>query len=271
MSTQLTVIPPAELVRQSTDIAELCKGIVVATACNIQGKKYVKVEGWQAVAVAHGCVASSRDVKRIEGGVCATGEIRRMADGQLIASAEGFVGEDEPTWFGGSSPTHKEPNRVLPKRSDYAIRAMAQTRAISRACRSAFAHVVVLMDAGLSTTPAEEVPDGGFNSDKNDPVTSPPAQDNLVTVKGKKLTGFEKFSGESEQTKKDGTKWMKPWTRWKLTIEGGSECGTFDEKLATTAEFLKVSGAPCDITVKPGRKEGTFDLVSIEESDDLPV
>jgi hypothetical protein len=42
---------------------------------------------------------------------------------------------------------------------------MAQTRAISRACRSAFAHVVVMMNAGLSTTPAEEVPYDGFDGD----------------------------------------------------------------------------------------------------------
>jgi hypothetical protein len=40
---------------------------------------------------------------------------------------------------------------------------MAQTRAISRACRSAFAFVVTMMDAGLETTPAEEVPQDGFS------------------------------------------------------------------------------------------------------------
>jgi hypothetical protein len=34
---------------------------------------------------------------------------------------------------------------------------MAQTRAISRVCRSAFAFVVVLIDSDLSTTPAEEI------------------------------------------------------------------------------------------------------------------
>jgi hypothetical protein len=34
---------------------------------------------------------------------------------------------------------------------------MTSTRAIRRVCRSAFAHVVVLMGAGLMTTPAEEV------------------------------------------------------------------------------------------------------------------
>ncbi len=53
--------------------------------------------------------------------------------------------------------------KTYQKRPDYAIRAMAQTRAISRACRSAFAHVVVMIDASLSTTPAEEVPDHGFD------------------------------------------------------------------------------------------------------------
>ena len=163
----LTVIETsnAELYRASTDAASLCKQIVVATAKNIQGRNYVCVEGWQAIAVAHGCTASARGVEVIDGGVRAIGEIRRMSDGAVIAEAEGFVGEDEPTWFGG-----KAGNRTLPKRADYAIRAMAQTRAISRACRSAFAHVVVMMNAGLSTTPAEEVPYGGFDD-------APPARD----------------------------------------------------------------------------------------------
>src|SRR3546814_17286822 len=94
-----------------------------------------------------------------------------MSDGQVIAVAEGFVGEDEPTWFGGTKKAWKWGERrgekifydkEMPKRADYAIRAMAQTRAISRACRSAFAHVVVMNDADIATTPAEGVPDGGF-------------------------------------------------------------------------------------------------------------
>lgn len=143
--------------RQSTDAAGLCRDIVLKTAKPIQGRKFVSVEGWQAIAIAHSCAAGARDVERIEGGVRAIGEVRRMSDGQVIATAEGFVGEDEPTWYGGTVR-----GKVLPKRADYAIRAMAQTRAISRACRSAFAHVVVMIDAGLSTTPAEEVPEGGF-------------------------------------------------------------------------------------------------------------
>lgn len=147
--------------RASTNAASLCKQIVVETAKSIQGRKYVCVEGWQAIAIAHGCAASARDVEAVDGGVRAVGEVRRMSDGALIAQAEGFVGEDEPTWFGGEVVSYGKA-KTLPKRPDYAIRAMAQTRAISRACRSAFAHVVVMMNAGLATTPAEEVPLEGF-------------------------------------------------------------------------------------------------------------
>lgn len=152
----------AEVYRASTDAAGLCKEIVVASALEIQGRKYVRVEGWQAIAIAHGCTGSARDVEAVPGGVRAIGEIRRMSDGAIIAEAEGFVGEDEATWYGGTVVAYGK-TKTLPKRPDYAIRAMAQTRAISRACRSAFAHVVIMMNAGLSTTPAEEVPAEGFN------------------------------------------------------------------------------------------------------------
>ena len=108
----------------------------------IQGRRYVQVEGWQTIANAFGCVASAKNVQRIEGGFTAIGQIIRLADGVVIAEAEGYVGDDESTWS---------------KRPVFARRAMAQTRAMSRACRSAFAVVVTLMDAGLETTPAEEM------------------------------------------------------------------------------------------------------------------
>lgn len=153
-STELVTIPAngVDTYRMSTDAANICGAIVKQTARNIQGKNYVQVEGWMAIALAHGCAASACNVERIEGGFRATGQVRRMDTGGVIAEAEGFVGEDEPTWFGGVSR-----GKTLPKRPDFAIRAMAQTRAISRACRSAFAHVVVMIDKNLGTTPAEEM------------------------------------------------------------------------------------------------------------------
>ena len=128
--------------RMSTNAATICGEIVKATAIKIQGRKYVQIEGWQAIAIAHGCVVSARDVEKVEGGMRAIGEVRRMADGALLSQAEGFLGDDEAMWQ---------------KRPMYARRAFVQTRAMSRACRSAFAHVVVLIDRNLGTTPAEEM------------------------------------------------------------------------------------------------------------------
>jgi hypothetical protein len=135
--------------RQATDTANVCREIVKARAVNIGKSRHVQVEGWSSIAVAHGCVPSIKSVEKSEDGYIAIAEIKRMDTGAVICSAEGFVGNDEPTWA---------------NRPQYAKRAMAQTRAISRACRSAFSHIVVLIDANLSTTPAEEVPYGGFES-----------------------------------------------------------------------------------------------------------
>jgi hypothetical protein len=141
------------LMRRATDVAGVCRDIVQRTAQAIQGRKYVRVEGWQSIAVAYGCVLSARDVEAVPGGIRAIGEVRRMSDGVVIATADGFVGDDEKTWA---------------SRPMYARRAMAQTRAQSRAGRTAFSFVVTLIDSNLSTTPFEEV-DGLVNAGTVEP------------------------------------------------------------------------------------------------------
>lgn len=102
---------PAELMRNATDIAGICKAIVVKSAVQIQNKKYVPIEGWMSIATAHGCCLSASQVEAVDGGIRAVGEVRRVKDGVIIATAEGFVGDDESTWA---------------KRPMYARRAMAQ-------------------------------------------------------------------------------------------------------------------------------------------------
>ncbi len=164
----------ADLYRHATDVAGVCGEIVKRTAQNIQGRKYVKVEGWQTIANTFGCVASARDVERVATGYRAIGEVRRMSDGAVIAAAEGFVGDDEPVWSGGTDANGKK----HAARPEYAKRAMCQTRAISRACRTAFAFVVVMIDGELSTTPAEEVPEGGFH-DASKAMPAPAGVDKL--------------------------------------------------------------------------------------------
>lgn len=178
--------------RKGTAVAGLCKEIVTRTAVTIQGNKYVPAASWEAIAVAHGYVVSTRDVEwvrgegegehRIAGGFRCIAEIKNQQTGMVIATAEGFVGEDEPTWFGGTVTFGDGGTKTYTKRHDSAIRAMVQTRAAGRVCKQAFAHVVVLMNAGLSTTPLEEVsdpdspesqPQGKQARDKNTPPRLP--------------------------------------------------------------------------------------------------
>lgn len=136
---------PQALMKRAQDAAAVCRTAVLSLAVDIQGKKYLPVEAWGTIAATYGCAPSIREVVEEERGIRAVAELKRL-DGTVIASAEGFVGLDEPTWA----------NRAL-----YARRAMAQTRAISRVCRSAFAFVVALMNADLQTTPLEEIPSKG--------------------------------------------------------------------------------------------------------------
>ena len=162
MSTEIvTTKNEAALEMQKTNnVAEVCRDIVTKTAITIQNKKYVQVEGWQSIATAHGCVAGSEAPVYIDGpdkGYQAKGYITHIATGNVISTAYGFVGDDEVMWA---------------NRPAYAKQAMAQTRAISRACRSAFAHVVVLMEEGLEVTPAEEVPADGFKNKDYNPTSA---------------------------------------------------------------------------------------------------
>jgi hypothetical protein len=288
MSTELvTITPPQDLMRNATDIAQVCRDIVTACAVEIQGHKYVRVEGWMAIAVAHNCIASARDVKRVEDGYMAIGEVKRMTDGVVLCQGEGFVGEDEATWFGGKAlvwdkQAREKREKILPKRDDYAIRAMAQTRAISRACRSGFAHVVVMMNAGLSTTPAEEVPDGGFDNGHDEPRGSidPTGQgDSFREPQAKSGNGFDASSVKGEQkfgplevvdvTEKTGKSTKGDWKAFFVKFSNGMEAGTFSATTGQAAIQMLHDGSKCTAMVKPSTaKPGRLELVDI--CDELP-
>ena len=192
MSTELAKHEGNEgvaLYRRSSDAASICKELALKKAISIQGRKYIPVEVWQAIAIAHQCILSARDVKTLDNGWSAVGEVRRMSDGALLATAEGFVGKDEPVWAGGEGVDKYGKPKAYPKRPEYACRAMAQTRACSRAARSAFAHVVVMMDAGLETTPAEEMQGiPGHDAEEatpakpSGPAKAPPAAQNVAAA-----------------------------------------------------------------------------------------
>lgn len=196
-SAQLTIPKPGELFKVATDVAGVCKAIVVKTAMEIQGKKYVKVEGWEAIAAAHGCHPGSGNVRRVydEGeliGFAADGYVRNSA-GAIIGTAEGYVGLDEKRWKDAD---------------EYACRAMAQTRAVSRACRAVFAHVLVLMNENLETVPAEEVNEHG------DPEGWKPGQEGAIKDWRDVVIHFGKNRGKALGEVKPGT------LRWYQNVDG---------------------------------------------------
>lgn len=189
------------LYRRATDVASIVGDMVEKTAVEIAGRKYVCVEGWTSIAVAYDCIATIKPdsvVKVVEDGrtvgIKAVAQLRRQSDLAILAEAEGFVGEEEVDWYGSKGQQierwSKKANKMIKvtveKRPDHAIRSMAQTRAVSRVCRNAFSHVVVMMDKGLSTTPAEDVIDvdatrveeeerGAAPEKKSEPTATPPA------------------------------------------------------------------------------------------------
>lgn len=145
-------VNPAMQIIAAKDAAKVCGEIVKRCAVNIGGGRHLQIEGWQTIAAAFGCVLSAGGVEAIDGGIRAAGRVIRVSDDAILAQAEGFCGSDERAWEA---------------RPLYARRAMAQTRAMSRAARSTFAFVVTLIDKNLSTVPAEEVPDGGFSEPRS--------------------------------------------------------------------------------------------------------
>lgn len=258
MTNQLTIVQPGELMRQSTDVAGVCKEIVVASAKKIGDRNFVPVEGWMAIATAHGCIASAKDVEWVpeRDGACAgfkaVGEVRRISDGALVSQGEGFVGSDEALWFGGEGMVWdkklgRKVKAMLPKRPDYAIRAMAQTRAISRACRSAFAHIVVLMNAGLSTTPAEEVPHDGFD---NDPQPMPPEKEEPTELKDWRSVEihFGQNKGKRlQELNKKSIEWYKNSMQEKVDGKGKYPANADDRRLLAAC-IMALEGSTQKVT-----------------------
>jgi len=149
---------PTDLVAQATEVANALAGVIDSKKLYnaINGRRYVRVEGWTTLAAMLGCLPREVSVTRQETGTyTATVELARMSDGAILTRASAECGMDEPTWA---------------KRADYARRSMAVTRATSKACRIAFSWVMVL--AGYEVTPAEEIP-----KEEDEPVQLTPVTD----------------------------------------------------------------------------------------------
>jgi hypothetical protein len=145
--------PPTTLFHTSDpDLAVVRMGAIAKTLVDvieqkhlyaeIRGKRHITIEGWSTLGGmvgVHAIVTDTR-VNETGDGIVARAEARTLA-GQLVGGAEGECSRSEQRW----------------KTADpFAIRSMAQTRALSRALRGPLGQITVL--AGYEPAGAEEMP-----------------------------------------------------------------------------------------------------------------
>src|SRR5437660_1356900 len=91
---------PKELVAAATEVANALAGMIDAKKLynSINGRRYVRVEGWTTLAAMLGCLPREVSVSRTESGTyTATVELARMSDGAILTRASAECGMDEPT------------------------------------------------------------------------------------------------------------------------------------------------------------------------------
>jgi hypothetical protein len=143
----LRTTDPVAVVDEATRIANKLKDVLRQQGLtqSIQGRDYVKVEGWQTVGMMIGVTAACTDQEVFldsEGnpGWKAHAKALQISTGQVIGEGDAICTKGETRWS---------------RADDYAILSMAQTRAVSKVLRSVLAWIVTL--AGYETTPAEEM------------------------------------------------------------------------------------------------------------------
>lgn len=157
---------PAEVVERAAKVAKTLEQIVRQQRLVLRiGKgEHVKVEGWTTLGSMLGVFAViewTRPVMRDDQQV--GWEARAIANtksGDVVGSAESQCLRDETLWS---------------SRDDYALRSMAQTRAVSKALRIPLGFVMQL--AGFNPTPAEEMPMPDRGSTSTDPAEGTPFSD----------------------------------------------------------------------------------------------
>lgn len=136
---------PAAALESMSEIAKLLTDVLKQQRLYsvIQGKNHVTVEGWTLLGSLLGVfpvVVSTERVTEPAEGYKARVEAR-TADGRVVGAGEALCTRAERTWKG---------------RDEFALMAMAQTRATSRALRNPLGFVVKM--AGYETAGAEEMP-----------------------------------------------------------------------------------------------------------------
>lgn len=238
---------PRMVIQQATEEADVLAEVIERQKLYsmIQGKKFVKCEGWVTLATLRGCLPREVGVTEMpEGRYIAEVELVRMSDGMVLSRSSAECGGPEDS--------------VWTKRPPNARRSMAITRASGKVCRIAFSWVMAL--AGYEVTPAEEMDDsGGQQPPRGVPA---PAPSGTPIWRGK-LVKAEMKHGE-----KNG----KQWVLHTFTGNDGRKFITFSDTVA--AGVMKLDGKFIEIVFsasKSGQNEviEEFRDVNFEEAPPL--
>lgn len=134
---------PAAMVHHAAEMATALAAVIEKQGLYtmIQGKKYVRIDGWATLGMMLGFLPREVEVKEMENGDYeATVELCNVNNGQIVGRASALCGKDERRWANADR---------------YARRSMATTRATGKAYRLGFAWILAL--AGYESTPLEEV------------------------------------------------------------------------------------------------------------------
>ena len=136
-------VEPEHMIERATAIARPLGKMILDRKLytEIQGKKFVRVEGWSTLGAMLGVLPRELETKKLEDGYEATVELIRASDGLVIGRASAICLKTEKRWG---------------KADEYAIRSMAITRATGKAFRLGFSWVIKLA-GDYEPTPAEEM------------------------------------------------------------------------------------------------------------------
>ena len=149
---------PVQIIEQASAVADALARVLRdrKLTTNIQGREHVRVEGWTLLGTMLGVFPVVEWTRPVADGWEARVEAKTR-DGAVVGAAEAECLRTERTWK---------------SRDDYALRSMAQTRAVSKALRGPLGFVVTL--AGYEATPAEEMPAEGFSAPQPESRTEGP-------------------------------------------------------------------------------------------------
>jgi len=147
-------LKPYDVLKQAWAMAQPLARMIESQHLSVKigARRFVKVEGWTACGAMTGVFPIIVWSRRLKDEIDPDGVVvaragweacceARTLSGALVGRAEAQCTRSEPTWS---------------SRDDYALRAMAQTRATSRALRGPLGFVVAL--GGYEATAAEEMP-----------------------------------------------------------------------------------------------------------------